>query len=270
MRWLLTFGCVAGLALSSQQARADEAEDQVPAQAPTTPQVPMPVRAPWPPPGYYPQQMGAAPAGCAGGCQNCANGVHPNVLVKFKNWLCFCYETRDALPRVQFAPHYGPFMGSFMCGSPPAGCAGPGGCAGGRGCQPPTQYAPPMPRAPEMPPTQMPPAQMPPVTSGQMSRTGFPRFSEPMPLAPVYPTRGCQGAAMPMVIESRTLNSPSSATAKAMIAQPAEIVNVEFRTPATINVASGTEFTCGFVAAAPIARQMLSPVEMISRTGTLP
>jgi hypothetical protein len=119
-------------------------------------------------------------------------------------------------------------------------------------------------RGQPMPPVQAPPAQMPPMTTGMRGQP----YAEPLrAVAPAYPARGCQGAAMPMVVESRL---PSPADSSAMSARSAEIVNVEFRMPANVSAAPATEFTCGFVAAAPIARQMLSPVELITRTGTSP
>ena len=137
MKRLIMLAVLAGSSLCPLSARAGDPLGQpqmpMPITAPQAPAypgyvIPKPI-----------SDMPCAPTGaahcpgasCAGHCGN-----QKNFFTKMKDWICYCPKAGDALPKLHVHPYVGPYCGTFFCTpTPGSGCASACNSAGNcNGC----------------------------------------------------------------------------------------------------------------------------------------
>jgi hypothetical protein len=236
MRWLVTCLFLAGISVGSATARADwgtgPMEPPAPF-APTTPQVPVPQVESGRLPDSPPHGVSAqVPDTSSCPDRGCAGKT--SCAKKLLAWLSYHPTAGNALPKLKVHPYIGPYVGTFACSSAPGSS-----CGGKKECG-----------------------------ATPVSAPGTPNMGkeavEPAPVAilprPVqgYPGRGCQGGS------SQTV--PMSQIPEGSIS----VEEVEFRPAgATIN-SDATGLSGEFIGAVLVARQVMTPMDALTRHNTQP
>jgi hypothetical protein len=255
MRWLVTLAFLAVYSMKSTAMNPDEGISVYPSQAqyaPTTPQVQAPKTESGKPPAT-PAQV--APTQVAGNgnspCTGCTN--KKNCAQKFYSWITYRPSAGDALPLLKVPPYTGPFTGTFLCtsapGSPCAGnsnstCGKKQGCASGNSSTPPAG----------------------PVV--EKANPGLGAINLVPQVNQGYPSRNCQGGSVqlsdpsfPGSTREIPLNPDISESGETTI--PVE--NVDFK-PVSCNDSDSSVSQAEFIAAVLTARQVLSPMELLTRS----
>jgi hypothetical protein len=281
MRWFVTLTSLAIFLTVSHQVNADwgpratqtQAQNQVQT-VPTTPQVPMPQGEAGLAPAVPPQVAPPQPSGSCNGPNGCGTDKR-NCVQKILAWATYRPSSGDALPLLKPHPYIGPFTGTFVCTSVPF-CPTAGNCNSSCGKNPAS--------AAKATPVQNDPME------GKVSKESgaisvFPRIPEAAPtegksrvdatLPPVYqvyPPRGCQGGSV-------QLSDPTFPGSARMLPEVIEWRQQEAATPVeSVELKPiGCNSNCDapvsqtvFIAAVPVARQIVNPMDVFPRPNSRP